>query len=174
MGTAPWSSLQDYESLQLFSGGLFKKTFLVASLTVCAEVLQQLREDSSPATSSLSRHKLLQALEHTAGLTRRRVRAGETSVKAAAFFACMRACVGARRAPQQRALIIADTARTALAEYCAVLEGRLRGSIGSDVAYVDGQAASRGKRQLSNSSLLLDGSETWHASPWEDNASFLY
>lgn len=142
-GAAPWSSLQDYSNLQLFGDGLFKNVFLAACLIVCVEVLQQLREDSSPAASSLSRRELLQALEHAARLTRRRVRAGETSVKAAAFFACMRAHIGARRAVQQRAVVVADTARIALGECCAVLEARLRGPIGPGIIYVDGLGRSR-------------------------------
>lgn len=172
-GAASWSSLQDYANLQLLSGGLFKNTFLAASLTVCAEILQQLREDSSPATSSLSRRELLQALEHTTHLTRRRVRAGETSVKAAAFFACMHASIGARRALPQRDLVVTDTVRAALTECCAVLEARLRGPIAPGVIYVDVPDVSRVERQLSDSSLSIDGSHTWHTSPWKDDAGFL-
>ncbi|GKT51799.1 uncharacterized protein ColSpa_11980 [Colletotrichum spaethianum] len=155
---AAWSSLQDFSSLQLFSGGaVSKNTLLVASLTVCAEVLQQLREDSSPAaSSSLWRRELLQALKQTTNLARRRVRAGETSVKVAVFSACMHACISVRRTPQQQqqqqglgqrqeAVVIADTVRVVLAECCAVLERRLRalrGPIG---------AASSIERQLRDS-----------------------
>lgn len=170
---ASWSSLQDYANLQLLSGGLFKNTFLATSLTVCAELLQQLREDSSPATSSLSRRELLQALEHTTHLTSRRVRAGETSVKAAAFFACMHASIGARRALPQRDLVVADTVRTALTECCAVLEARLRELTAPGVMYAEVPDASRVERQLSDSSLSIDGSHTWHTSPWKDDVGCL-
>ncbi|GKT51793.1 transcription factor mlcR [Colletotrichum spaethianum] len=171
---APWLSLQDFANLQLFGGSVFNNTFLAASLIVCAEVLQQLREDSSPVASSLSRRELLHALEHATSLTRRRVRAGETSVKAAAFFACMHACISARRTLLQHALVVADTVRTALAECCAVLEARLRGPIGSGVVYVDGSATSSVEQQLGDSGPSLDGSDPWDALPWEDDVGFLY
>ncbi|TKW55877.1 hypothetical protein CTA1_11716 [Colletotrichum tanaceti] len=166
---APWSSLQDFANLQLFGGGVFRDTFLAASLIVCAEILQQLREDSSPVASSLSRRELLHALEHATSLTRRRVRAGETSVKAAAFFACMHACISARRTLLQHALVVADTVRTALAECCAVLEARLHGPIGSGVVYVDGSATPSVERQLGDRGPSLDGSDPWDALSWEDD-----
>lgn len=172
---APCSSIQDLANLQLCGGGLFKKTFLAASLIVCAEVLQQLREDSSPVTSSLSRRELLHAVEYAASLTRRRVRAGETSVKAAAFFACMHACISGRRTSQQRALVVANTVRIALAECCAVLEARLRGPIRSAAVYlIDGLTMSGIERQLGNSGPSLDGSDPWDPLSWDDDAGFLY
>lgn len=135
-GAAPWSSLQDYASLQLFGDGLFKNTFLVASLIVCGEVLQQLRDDSSPAASSppLARRELLQAVEHAARLARRRVRAGETNAKAAALFACLRARIGAHSVPQQQQpqqrAALAAAMRAVLGECCGVLAARLRGQSG--------------------------------------------
>jgi len=177
---APWSSLQDYANLQLLGSGLFKNTSLAASIIVCAEVLQQQREDSSPVTSSPSlpvRRELLRTLEHTARLTRRRVCAGETSVKAAAFFTCMRAYIqdGARRSPQQRAIIVADTIHDALAECCAILEARLRSPCSSGILYPNTQGPSRVEVEGHMSdSLSLDCSDTWHASPWEDDAGFLH
>lgn len=183
-----------YANLQLFGDGLLKNTFLVASLAVCGEVLQQLREDSSPAASSLPRCELLQALDHAVRLTRRRVRAGETNARAAAFFASMRAYVGARSAPQPRHPV-ADAARATLGECFAVLKARLR-SHGKEALKTTGHsgssrppmhlpsalggmpgtpmghnspAASGPERWLSDSSLSSDGSDTWNASPWDGN-----
>ncbi|KAK1569424.1 uncharacterized protein LY79DRAFT_674678 [Colletotrichum navitas] len=121
--------------------------------------------------SSLLRRKLLHALDYATSLTRRRVIAGKSSVKAAAFFACMHVCISARRASQKHALVVADTVRTALAKCYAALEARLRGPIGSGLVYAGGSATSSVERQLGDSG---DGSDPWDTLPWEDDAGFLY
>lgn len=130
-GNAAPSPLDDYTNLRLHGDGLFKNVFLAAALTVCAEILLQLREDSSPAASSLSRRELLQAIEDAAALTRSRILRGETSVKAHVFFACVLAKIGAaRRRPSlqhkpQTDQAVADAARRTLDGCCAVLEARM-------------------------------------------------
>ncbi|PNY28308.1 Multidrug resistance regulator 1 [Tolypocladium capitatum] len=126
------SPSDDYTNLRMYDDGLFKNVFLAASLTVCAEILLQLREDSSPASWSLSRRELLQVIENAVALTRRRILRGETSVKAHTFFACVLAKVGISRCRPslhyklQIEQVMADAATRALNDCCGVLEARAR------------------------------------------------
>ncbi|KAE8383481.1 hypothetical protein BDV26DRAFT_287667 [Aspergillus bertholletiae] len=130
--STPPSPVDDYTNLRLYGDGLFKSVFLAASLTVCTELLLQLREDSSPAASSLSRRELIQAIEDATSLTRRRILRGETSVKAHTFLACVLAKVGvSRRRPslQHKSPIdqvVVDTAKRTLDSCAHILEARLR------------------------------------------------
>ncbi|KND87121.1 Multidrug resistance regulator 1 [Tolypocladium ophioglossoides CBS 100239] len=125
------SSLDDYTNLRVYGDGLFKNVLLAAALTVCAEILLQLHEDSSPAASSLSRRELLQAIEDAATLTRCRILRGETSVKAHVFFACVLAKIGTsrRRASLQHKpqtdQVVADGAKRALDSCFGALEARM-------------------------------------------------
>ncbi|OGM48041.1 hypothetical protein ABOM_002901 [Aspergillus bombycis] len=131
-GNITSSSLNDYTNLRLYGDGLFKNVFLAASLTVCTELLLQLREDSSPAASSLSRRELIQTIEDATSLTRRRILRGETSVKLHAFLACVLAKIGTskRRLSLQHKppteQVVANAAKRTLDSCSSILEARLR------------------------------------------------
>lgn len=136
-GNSTPSASGDHTNLHLYGDGLFKNVFLVATLTVCAELLQQLCEDSSPAALSLSRCELLRLIEDGAILTRRRSLQGETSVKAHVFLSCL---LAKSRSPgrlatsndkTQTGQVLVDAAERALDGCCSLLESWLGYTVAS-------------------------------------------
>jgi hypothetical protein len=83
------SSLNDYQNLRLHGDGLFKNVLLAAVMALCAELVIQLREDSSPSASSFLRSPLLNTIKDTAFLMWHRIQRGENSVKAFVFVTCV-------------------------------------------------------------------------------------
>ncbi|KAM5449064.1 hypothetical protein McanCB49686_006876 [Microsporum canis] len=182
---------EDCINLLVYGDGIFKNVFLAAVITVCAEYLTQLRDDSSPAASSLSRRELLQSIEDGAALTRRRILMGETSVKAHVFLACVLAKAGgSRRRGQHRGAttrprvdqVVAETAQRTLDSCYRVLEDRIscttaRGEQGLDLVVSSnrinspGSAFSKGtnnnrperpNEKASDTNSLLDcGLDAW-------------
>lgn len=88
----------DYARLRLLGTGLFRDVPLLATSTICAELINQLEEDKfsfTPVASSLSRKELRKAIEDYVGLTALRIKHGETSVKGHVVFSCLLAQVDA-------------------------------------------------------------------------------
>ncbi|KAJ4347485.1 hypothetical protein N0V95_005406 [Ascochyta clinopodiicola] len=125
------ASLNDYQNLRLHGDGLFKNVLLAAAMALCAELLIQLREDSSPAASSLLRMPLVKAIRDTVSLMWRRIQRGETSTKSFVFVTCVLARIDASRnhtPPEQKKQIdqvVADTAKHVLGVCAKFLTSRL-------------------------------------------------
>jgi len=143
------SSLGDYQNLRLHGDGLFKNILLAAVMAVCAELLIQLREDSSPAASSLLRMPLLQAIRDTASIMCRRIQRGETSIKAFIFVSCVLAKIDASKncnSPQQKNHIdqaVADTAKHVLGVCAKFLTSRIGGVASPSSSVPDENSASK-------------------------------
>lgn len=114
----------DYTRLRVFGCGLFKSILLHASATICLELIMQLRDDSSPSTSSLSRNELYSAVRDSVDITRRRVLAGETSVKGHVFFACALGQIDAMQSGTSSEQGVMSAAKTSLESCYAILEAR--------------------------------------------------
>lgn len=114
----------DYTRLRIFGCGLFKSILLHASATICLELIMQLRDDSSPSTSSLSRNELYSAVRDSVDITRRRIIAGETSVKGHVFFACALGQIDAMQSGTSSEQGVMNAAKTSLESCFSILEAR--------------------------------------------------
>lgn len=194
-----FSTLDDFTLLRIYGDGLFKNVFLAATVTLCAEFLLQLREDSSPAASSLARQEMLRAIKDSAELTRHRILMGETSVKAHVFLACVLATIGASRHrstlhnKEHSEQIAADAGQRALHGFYGVMKSRLHRmtamkDLGSDfdfpprpiVSFPDIPEINNSRdgslgvlktvpRLDRLSDTSPDGSDAWSISAWEND-----
>jgi hypothetical protein len=125
--SAPNSAAQrdDFTRLRLVGRGSFRSVLVHAIITVCFEVLTDLREDSSPLTLATFNDQRLQAVREAVALTWLRVQSGETSVKAYVFCGCALAQIEAMQAgiPFEQAII--DAAQRCLEDCLSVLEAGL-------------------------------------------------
>ncbi|KAL2045405.1 hypothetical protein ABVK25_012117 [Lepraria finkii] len=167
----------DYTRLRVFGRGLFKSILLHASATMCLELIMQLVEDSSPSTSSLSRKELYSAVRDSVEITRRRVLAGETSVKGHVFFACALAQIDAMQSGISSEQPVKNAAMASLESCYAMLEARAARiaclPIDDELRDMGGQGGYDDPAtidfSMQNSSLDLDLSTDWLFSNWDNN-----
>ncbi len=124
---APLHGIQvqdDYTCLRIFGSGLFKSILIHATVVICVELIAQIREDSSLSTSSLSRNELYSVVKDSVDITRRRVLAGETSVKAHVCFACALSQIDAMQSGTSSEQAVSNATKTSLESCYAILEAR--------------------------------------------------
>ena len=118
----------DYSRLMALGGGIFKHALWHATATICAELINDLTEDSFPFTHGFSRKRFCEAIQDSINVLGHRIRAGDTSVKAYVLFSCALAqiyAIQAGTAPEKR---IADAAKASLRFCCRLLEAQAENS----------------------------------------------
>lgn len=115
-------SSDDYQRLRIFGRGLFKGLFLQAGCILFIELAAALSEDDAEYSMILDRDALYHALRQLVGTFRRRLKAGETSVKSYVIYSCALAQVEALRAGKEPVCAVLDVARQTLEESLGLLE----------------------------------------------------
>jgi len=120
----PFNFQDDYTRLSICGRGIYRSTLIHASSTIFLELNLELRDDSSPSTSSLSRNDLYAAAQESVRITLLRVIAGETNVKAHVFLACALAQIDAMRAGTSVEMAVGKAAKSSLEACYAALKTR--------------------------------------------------
>lgn len=115
-------SSDDYQRLRIFGRGLFKGLFLQAACILFIELAAALSEADAEYSMTLDRNALYHALRELVGTFRRRLEAGETSVKSYVIYSCGIAQVEALRAGKEPVCAVLDVARQTLEESLGLLE----------------------------------------------------
>jgi hypothetical protein len=116
--------LDDYMHLQIYSRGFFRSVFLHATCTVVAELITELEEASALFASPSSYTPLYKATRASVELALRRVKAGETSVKAYVCLTYGLAHADAILAGTSVDKLTADTSMKALVTCYEILKNR--------------------------------------------------
>lgn len=114
----------DYTRLSIRGRGMYKSMLLHATSAIFFELNVELRDDSSPSTSSLSLNDLYAAAQDSIRTTHRRIIAGETNVKGHVFFSCELAQIDAMRAGTSVETAVGEAAKRSLEACYAVLKTR--------------------------------------------------
>lgn len=115
-------SSDDYQRLRIFGRGLFKGLFLQAGCILFIELAAALSEDAADYSMVLDRNALYHALRQLVGTFRRRLEAGETSVKSYVIYSCALAQVEALRSGKEPVCAVLDVARQTLEESLGLLQ----------------------------------------------------
>lgn len=124
----------DYSRLQLSGGGIFEHALWHATATICAELINDLNDDSFSYANSSSRKNLYDAIKDSIEILGRRIKAEGTSVEAYVLFSCALAQIDAIQSSKDQVKSIVDAANSGLVFCCRGLEA-IAGEEGQSIQF---------------------------------------